>query len=323
MASFTPNYDLEKPVVGGDLDVWGGKLNTNFDKVDTAIKARADQTSTVASNLATLDAAVVKKDGSVQMTGPLLLPAGNPTLNTHATNKSYVDNALSIKAPLNSPALTGTPTSTTAAAGTNTTQIATTAFVATAVSNGVAPLAPIASPVFSGTPTAPTASTGTNNTQIATTQFVTTAASNAVAPINYWIRLVKSATSTIVSNITYANDANLQFAVVAGRKYTFRATLFLNPAGSIKITTAQPATSLIHLLHQTTSSTGFATASFIAAQATLYLTAATANAIVVKIEGIIQPSANGTFAIQAAQNSSSTTASGIKLGSYLEYIDQA
>jgi len=43
--------------------------------------------------------------------------------------------ALDLKAPLASPALTGTPTAPTAAAGTNTTQIATTAFVGTAIGN--------------------------------------------------------------------------------------------------------------------------------------------------------------------------------------------
>ena len=41
------------------------------------------------------------------------------------------------KAPLASPALTGTPTAPTAASGTNTTQIATTAFVADATTGGV------------------------------------------------------------------------------------------------------------------------------------------------------------------------------------------
>lgn len=65
-----------------------------------------------------------------------------------------------------SPALTGTPTAPTAAGGTNTTQIATTAFV---LANGGAGLA---SPAFTGTPTAPTASAGTSTTQIATTAFV-------------------------------------------------------------------------------------------------------------------------------------------------------
>lgn len=41
--------------------------------------------------------------------------------------------ALALKAPIASPALTGTPTAPTAAPGTNTTQIATTAFVEEAV----------------------------------------------------------------------------------------------------------------------------------------------------------------------------------------------
>ena len=52
--------------------------------------------------------------------------------------KSYVDTADALKAALASPAFTGTPTAPTATAGTNTTQVATTAFVGTAVSNLVA-----------------------------------------------------------------------------------------------------------------------------------------------------------------------------------------
>ncbi|MEH7988258.1 hypothetical protein V3394_18305 [Pseudomonas aeruginosa] len=65
-------------------------------------------------------------------------------------------------------ALTGTPTAPTAAAGTNTTQVATTAFVAAVK----ALLAPLASPALTGTPTAPTAAVGNNSTQVATTAFV-------------------------------------------------------------------------------------------------------------------------------------------------------
>jgi hypothetical protein len=67
---------------------------------------------------------------------------------------------------LASPEFTGIPIAPTASAGTNTTQLATTAFVATS-------FAPLASPALTGTPTAPTAATVTNNTQIATTAFVT------------------------------------------------------------------------------------------------------------------------------------------------------
>lgn len=108
-----------------------------------------------------------------------------------------LQSALDGKAPLASPALTGTPTAPTAAADTSTTQLATTAFVV-GQAGGTAPAmngtaaagtsakfsradhihptdttrAPLASPGFTGTPTAPTAANGTNTTQLATTAFV-------------------------------------------------------------------------------------------------------------------------------------------------------
>lgn len=97
----------------------------------------------------------------------------------------------------NSPTLSGTPLSTTAAADTNTTQIATTAFVigqagsSNPIMNGSVDVgtslkyarqdhvhptdtsrAPLASPTFTGIPASPTASVDTNTTQIATTAFV-------------------------------------------------------------------------------------------------------------------------------------------------------
>lgn len=91
--------------------------------------------------------------------------------------------------------LTGSPTATTATAGDNSTRIATTAFVQTALSSGAvtsfntrtgaitlqgaditaAGGALLASPAFTGAPTAPTAAPATNNTQIATTAYVTAA----------------------------------------------------------------------------------------------------------------------------------------------------
>ena len=59
--------------------------------------------------------------------------------------KSQVDSALGGKAPVNSPTFTGTPSGPTAAAGTNNTQLATTAFVQTAISNHVTALSLTAS----------------------------------------------------------------------------------------------------------------------------------------------------------------------------------
>ncbi|HCJ9104138.1 tail fiber protein [Escherichia coli] len=115
------------------------------------------------------------------------------------------------KAPIESPSLTGTPSAPTAAQGTNSTQIANTAFVkatitalingapgtldtlkeiaaainndpnfSTTINNALALKAPLASPALTGIPTAPTAAQGTNNTQIATTAYVRAAISALV-----------------------------------------------------------------------------------------------------------------------------------------------
>ena len=105
---------------------------------------------------------------------------------------------------LASPAFTGTPTAPTAAPATNTTQIASTAFVAAALAGSVAGVASfntrtgvvtlqatdvtgvggalLASPAFTGTPTVPTATAGTATTQIASTAFVGSAVSAGVPP---------------------------------------------------------------------------------------------------------------------------------------------
>ena len=79
---------------------------------------------------------------------------------------------IATKAPIASPTFTGTPAAPTAAQGTNTTQIATTAFVNAEIAADTAAKAPLASPTFTGVPAAPTASSGTNTTQIATTAYV-------------------------------------------------------------------------------------------------------------------------------------------------------
>jgi hypothetical protein len=128
-----------------------------------------------------------------------LIKAAGKTPNNSAINQLAVIWAL--KANLASPALTGTPTAPTAAAGTKTTQVATTAFVAAAINSLIAASpaaldtltelaaalgndpnfsttiltalglkAPLASPTFSGPPKLPTktSAAGTDGTLLAT-----------------------------------------------------------------------------------------------------------------------------------------------------------
>jgi hypothetical protein len=126
---------------------------------------------------------------SPTFTGTVVLPTTTSIGPVTATEHGYlagvtsaIQTQINAKAPLASPALTGTPTAPTAAAGTNTTQVATTQFVGTAVSalvaaapaaldtlnelatalgndasfsttvtNSIALKAPLASPTFTGT----------------------------------------------------------------------------------------------------------------------------------------------------------------------------
>jgi hypothetical protein len=91
--------------------------------------------------------------------------------------QSDLQAALDLKANLASPTFTGTPLAPTAAFGTNTTQIATTAYVQ-------ANAATLSSPAFTGTPTSTTAAADTNTTQIATCAFVCGQASSSNPVIN-------------------------------------------------------------------------------------------------------------------------------------------
>ncbi len=40
--ALTANYSWTKPTVGSDVDSWGGLVNTNFDGIDTTVKAVSD-----------------------------------------------------------------------------------------------------------------------------------------------------------------------------------------------------------------------------------------------------------------------------------------
>ncbi|EEW7580120.1 phage tail protein [Escherichia coli] len=141
-------------------------------------------------------------------------------------------------APKESPTLTGTPKAPTPAAGNNTTQIATTAFVqaaltalingapatldtlkeiaaainndpkfSTTINNALALKAPLSSPALTGTPTAPTAAQSVNNTQIATTAFV------------------KSAIAAMVGSAPAALDTLNELAAALGNDPNFATTM--------------------------------------------------------------------------------------------------
>lgn len=109
------------------------------------------------------------------------LPSGDPLKIVKGTEIDTEFNniavAVATKADLISPTFTGTPAAPTASAGTNNTQLATTAYadaaiVAERTATATLTNKTLTSPTLTGTPVAPTAAVNTNTTQVATTAYV-------------------------------------------------------------------------------------------------------------------------------------------------------
>jgi len=109
---------------------------------------------------------------AIPILGQLWYDSSTDLLSTYNTANSWIALASQnyVEAAKVSPAFSGIPTAPTAAAGTSTTQLATTAFVTS-------------SPTFTGVPIAPTAAAGTSTTQLATTAFVTSSPTFTGMPI--------------------------------------------------------------------------------------------------------------------------------------------
>jgi hypothetical protein len=105
----------------GITKTYDDAANTITVAVDTASIATRSYVTTAIANL------VNSAPGALDTLNEIAAALGNDS--NFATT---ITNALALKAPLASPALTGTPTAPTAASTTNTTQLATTAFVQTA-----------------------------------------------------------------------------------------------------------------------------------------------------------------------------------------------
>ena len=180
----------------------------NFLGVPTAPTATVGTNTAQIATTAFVLANAGSGGGTPSDVNPVMNGVAAPGVVTQYSRGDHVHPSDTSRAALASPTFTGTPTAPTATVGTNTTQLATTAFVAAAVTgaggllpsnnnplmDGVAApgvgtaasrddhvhpsdtsRAALVSPAFAGTPTAPTASAGTNTTQLATTAFVSAA----------------------------------------------------------------------------------------------------------------------------------------------------
>lgn len=122
MPNYTANLNLKKPLSTENYNV--DDANGNADLIDAALAAKETPAGAQAKVNTAIAALLNGAPGALD-TLKELADAMADDANFAAT----MTNALALKAPLLSPALTGTPTVPTAVAGTNTTQAASTAFV--------------------------------------------------------------------------------------------------------------------------------------------------------------------------------------------------
>lgn len=148
-------------------------INNYSTTVNTALALKAPIASPILTGVPRAPTA----DSSVSDTQIATTAYVGARIDAKIADANYLDDKLSAYAKKASPALTGTPTSTTASAGTNNTQIATTAFVKSSIdaydsSANLSQYAVINSQAFTGTPTVPTPSDNNNSLAIANTTFV-------------------------------------------------------------------------------------------------------------------------------------------------------
>jgi len=84
MATQTPNFSFDLPDIGADSDAWGAFLNDNWTSIDTILATFVPESGGTFS-------------GEVTYTLPVVAAAA-PTLDTHLTNKLFVDTEVGVVA---------------------------------------------------------------------------------------------------------------------------------------------------------------------------------------------------------------------------------
>ena len=147
---------------------------------------------------------------------------------------------------------------------------------------------------------------------------------STVSGAEAWTRIIKSADTSRSNTITPTADPDLQFAMAANKKYSIRIRLFTKntPSGGIRINYVGPSSpNLIDMGHASilVGSTSYANIGVDIGYPASDLVHTSGSAFFM-FDGVIHNgSSSGTFAINWAQNSSTSNPTTMLAGSYLEF----
>ena len=222
---------VENDGTGDTLRVGGAKINSNFTELYGNFPVDYADITGAPTGLAFADLTGVPAFALLASPAFSGIPAA-PTA-VKATNTTQLATTAFVQSQSDTPTFTGVVTVPTPAGADNSNTVATTAFVK------ALGYAPIASPTFTGLPAAPTASLGNNTTQLATTAFVT--ATKVV--IDDAIALKANLAAPVLTGIPTAptaapNTNTLQLATTA---FVEAVRVVLNAAIALKSNIISPA----------------------------------------------------------------------------------
>lgn len=139
-------------------------------------------------------------------------------------------------------------------------------------------------------------------------------------------RVMKTAITTRTSTTTLASDPDVQFAVSANAKYSFRWKVYFtsNDSADFKFSFTWPATPTLlaigRRVRQQTTTTYESILTDVVYGTSVTALTITGQVNIMEFDGILHNWANaGTFAVQRAQNTSNANNTSVLEGSYIEY----
>jgi hypothetical protein len=136
--------------------------------------------------------------------------------------------------------------------------------------------------------------------------------------------IIKGATQTKTSNVSFANDSELLFAVEANKDYIFQGRILFETGATpdFKIQIAVPSTPTLFVMQQQAIAPGATAHSNIAVLTTTTsapITGGTGSGVF-EFSGILRNGANaGNLSVQWAQNVSDAASTKVLVGSTLEF----